>query len=76
MIYSKIIHCFRFISKPPGIMGYLERLELENFKSYKGSHTIGPFTRFTAIIGPNGCGKMDGRAIEKTWELFIALLFP
>nr|QIC49988.1 structural maintenance of chromosomes protein 1 [Actinia equina] len=40
-------------------MGYLERLELENFKSYKGRHTIGPFMRFTAIIGPNGCGKSN-----------------
>lgn len=38
-------------------MGYLQRLELENFKSYKGKHTVGPFKRFTAIIGPNGCGK-------------------
>ena len=38
-------------------MGYLQRLELENFKSYKGKHTIGPFKRFTAIIGPNGCGE-------------------
>lgn len=43
-------------------MGYLQRLELENFKSYKGKHTIGPFKRFTAIIGPNGCGKSIKRA--------------
>ena len=39
-------------------MGYLDRLEIENFKSYKGKHVIGPFKRFTAIIGPNGCGKL------------------
>ena len=39
-------------------MGYLQRLELENFKTYKGKHTIGPFKRFTAIIGPNGCGEL------------------
>lgn len=51
-------------------MGFLERLELENFKSYKGRHTIGPFMRFTAIIGPNGCGKMEGRATRKIFELF------
>ena len=37
-------------------MGYLKRLELENFKSYKGYQVIGPFKRFTAIIGPNGAG--------------------
>jgi hypothetical protein len=34
----------------------LIRLELENFKSYKGRQTIGPFTRFSAVIGPNGAG--------------------
>ena len=38
-------------------MGYLKRLELENFKSYKGFQVIGPFKRFTAIIGPNGAGN-------------------
>lgn len=40
-------------------MGRLERLELENFKSYAGSHTIGPFKDFTAVIGPNGAGKSN-----------------
>lgn len=33
------------------------RLELLNFKSYKGAQTIGPFLHnFTAVIGPNGSG--------------------
>ena len=36
--------------------GRLERLELDNFKSYKGHQIIGPFKKFTAIIGPNGAG--------------------
>lgn len=36
--------------------GILNRLEIENFKSWKGKQTIGPFSRFTAIIGPNGSG--------------------
>ena len=45
-------------------MGYLQRLELENFKSYKGKHTIGPFKRFTAIIGPNGCGKSRANELK------------
>lgn len=36
--------------------GYLKELEIENFKSYKGKHIIGPFKNFTAIIGPNGSG--------------------
>ena len=38
--------------------GYLKFIELENFKSYKGCQRIGPFKRFTAIIGPNGSGKI------------------
>ncbi|KAF5482401.1 hypothetical protein F2P56_002975 [Juglans regia] len=39
--------------------GKILRLELENFKSYKGIQTIGPFYDFTAIIGPNGAGKSN-----------------
>ncbi|XP_010262325.1 PREDICTED: structural maintenance of chromosomes protein 1 [Nelumbo nucifera] len=39
--------------------GKILRLELENFKSYKGQQIIGPFYDFTAIIGPNGAGKSN-----------------
>lgn len=39
--------------------GKIHRLELENFKSYKGFQSIGPFYDFTAIIGPNGAGKSN-----------------
>ncbi|XP_011627814.1 structural maintenance of chromosomes protein 1 [Amborella trichopoda] len=39
--------------------GKILQLELENFKSYKGNQTIGPFRDFTAIIGPNGAGKSN-----------------
>ncbi|KAI3460958.1 hypothetical protein Pfo_017621 [Paulownia fortunei] len=39
--------------------GKIIRLELENFKSYKGHQIIGPFYDFTAIIGPNGAGKSN-----------------
>uniref|UniRef100_A0A0A9E2E7 RecF/RecN/SMC N-terminal domain-containing protein n=1 Tax=Arundo donax TaxID=35708 RepID=A0A0A9E2E7_ARUDO len=39
--------------------GRIHRLEGENFKSYKGTQTIGPFFDFTAIIGPNGAGKSN-----------------
>src|SRR3989338_9076918 len=39
--------------------GRIVRLEVENFKSYKGKHTIGPFDNFTCIIGPNGAGKSN-----------------
>ncbi|KAG9445663.1 hypothetical protein H6P81_011791 [Aristolochia fimbriata] len=45
----------------PALMtpGKILRLELENFKSYKGLQTIGPFYDFTAVIGPNGAGKSN-----------------
>lgn len=39
--------------------GKILRLELDNFKSYKGLQVIGPFYDFTAIIGPNGAGKSN-----------------
>jgi structural maintenance of chromosome 1 len=42
-----------------GVGGRIDRLVVENFKSYKGEQTIGPFVDFTAIIGPNGAGKSN-----------------
>ena len=39
--------------------GRIDRLEVENFKSYKGHQRIGPFKNFTAVIGPNGSGKSN-----------------
>ena len=40
-------------------MGHIARLEIKDFKSYGGSHVIGPFHRFTAVVGPNGSGKSN-----------------
>lgn len=40
-------------------MGRLQRLELENFKSYAGKHVVGPFDNLTCIVGPNGSGKSN-----------------
>lgn len=38
----------------------IEKVELENFKSYYGKKTIGPFHKsFTAVVGPNGSGKSN-----------------
>ncbi|KAL5522775.1 hypothetical protein ACEPAG_8793 [Sanghuangporus baumii] len=37
----------------------LIRIELQDFKSYRGHHVIGPFAPFTSIIGPNGAGKSN-----------------
>lgn len=42
-----------------GVGGRIHRLEVENFKSYKGKQTIGPFFDFTAIIDPNGAGNSN-----------------
>ena len=44
---------------------YLKRLEMENFKSFKGKIVV-PYERgFTAITGPNGSGKSTcGDAIQ------------
>ncbi len=39
--------------------GRIDRLEVENFKSYRGHQQIGPFKAFTAVIGPNGSGKSN-----------------
>lgn len=44
-------------------MGYLKLIEIENFKSYKGRQIIGPFHKFTAIIGPNGSGMLLQRLL-------------
>eukprot|EP00347_Sterkiella_histriomuscorum_P000387 403376057 len=38
---------------------HLTSIELLNFKSFEGTHLIGPFLSFTAIIGPNGSGKSN-----------------
>ena len=46
-------------------MGRIDRLELENFKSYAGKQVIGPFQPFTAIIGPNGSGACDRGAVTR-----------
>ena len=35
----------------------LVRIEVCDFKSYRGHQTIGPFRNFTSVIGPNGAGK-------------------
>ena len=38
----------------------ISNMILENFKSYAGSQTIGPFhKRFSSIVGPNGSGKSN-----------------
>ena len=39
---------------------FIRAITTENFKSYGGKKFLGPFDeKFTAIIGPNGCGKSN-----------------
>jgi structural maintenance of chromosome 1 len=37
----------------------LMRIEVCDFKSYRGRQVIGPFRNFTSVIGPNGAGKSN-----------------
>lgn len=37
----------------------LNRLILENFKSFEGRHEIGYFQNFSVVLGPNGSGKSN-----------------
>lgn len=52
-------HCFLLLGLV-FMMGKLIRLELYNFKSYKGHHVLlfGD-AYFASIIGPNGSGKSN-----------------
>lgn len=37
-------------------LGKIRGMKVFNFKSFEGEHYVGPFTKFTSIIGPNGGG--------------------
>lgn len=37
---------------------FLQFIEMENFKSYRGHVVVGPLKQFTAVIGPNGSGML------------------
>ena len=38
----------------------IDKIEMQNFKSYQGNVTIGPlYHKFNAIVGPNGSGKSN-----------------
>jgi len=48
------------VSNEPYRRLMIERIELENFKSYFGKKTIGPLHKnLTAVVGPNGSGKSN-----------------
>uniref|UniRef100_A0A5F8HER8 Structural maintenance of chromosomes protein n=1 Tax=Monodelphis domestica TaxID=13616 RepID=A0A5F8HER8_MONDO len=47
------------VSSLAAVMGRLDRLLVENFKSWRGRQVLGPFRGFTCIVGPNGSGKSN-----------------
>jgi ubiquitin len=51
----------RMPGRNPAERGCLYKLEATNFKSYGGTHTIGPFKDFTCVTGPNGSGAVLAR---------------
>ena len=47
-------------SLPPRARLVISQIEMENFKSYAGVRTVGPFHKsFSAVVGPNGSGKSN-----------------
>ncbi|XP_016952751.1 structural maintenance of chromosomes protein 1A [Drosophila biarmipes] len=68
------------VRKPDDEMAFLEFIEMENFKSYRGHIVVGPLKQFNAVIGPNGSGKsnfMDAISFvmgEKTSSLRVKRL--
>ncbi|BGP29067.1 Structural maintenance of chromosomes protein 4 [Rhodotorula toruloides] len=61
---AAIDHAAQAAKRAKELMGkprlVIHQLVLENFKSYKGRNTIGPFHKaFSAIVGPNGSGKSN-----------------
>uniref|UniRef100_A0A0K8VEM3 Structural maintenance of chromosomes protein 1A n=1 Tax=Bactrocera latifrons TaxID=174628 RepID=A0A0K8VEM3_BACLA len=67
-------------SAPKDDVYFLQYIEMENFKSYRGHVIVGPLKKFTAVIGPNGSGKsnfMDAISFvmgEKTSSLRVKRL--
>lgn len=45
-------------SAPKDDVYFLQYIEMENFKSYRGHVIVGPLKKFTAVIGPNGSGEI------------------
>ncbi|EDW81202.1 uncharacterized protein Dwil_GK11152 [Drosophila willistoni] len=66
--------------KPDDDTAFLQFIEMENFKSYRGHIIVGPLKQFNAVIGPNGSGKsnfMDAISFvmgEKTSSLRVKRL--
>lgn len=55
LIPKRFCTIYSVSSKMPA---FLKHIEVENFKSYKGKLIIGPLKSFTAVVGPNGSGRL------------------
>ena len=53
--------------------GCLHKLVVQNFKSYSGNMTLGPFKDFTCVIGPNGSGTV---IVCSPLDFVSRLLYP
>ncbi|KAM3133000.1 hypothetical protein pb186bvf_014856 [Paramecium bursaria] len=51
----------------------LNSIKVENFKSFQGEHSIGPFLQFTGVVGPNGGGKSN---VVDSISFVFGLAFP
>lgn len=55
---------------------FLQYIEVENFKSYRGHVVVGPLKQFTAVIGPNGSGNSKNKGpphLADTSNLYVHL---
>lgn len=53
----------------------LKSIEMKNFKSYNGHHTIGPLKNFTAVIGPNGSGEYKAYGTYRKISSYVYQFF-
>lgn len=54
------------------VNSFLQYIEIENFKSYRGKICIGSLKQFSAVIGPNGSGKSCFEVLKTIIYLFIS----
>lgn len=60
MIQPTPLPAIRHSSNQPRPRLIIDRIVLENFKSYADRQVIGPFhENFTSVVGPNGSGKSN-----------------
>lgn len=56
--YTTLLLAINFLKLFLKMPAFLKHIEVENFKSYRGKLIIGPLKSFTAVVGPNGSGRL------------------